>query len=119
MPDIIVSSLALRAWTTAEMMKESAGFVASLVFESDIYEASVGTLIQVVSGQDDEHASIMLVGHNPGMQDFIRFLTNAIEPMPTAAVAIIALDVESWAEITPGCGDLHALFRPKEVMKQD
>jgi phosphohistidine phosphatase len=58
----------------------------------------------------------MLVGHNPGMEDFIRFLTGQLEPMPTAAVAVVSLDVDSWADITGSCGRVDRVLRPKELM---
>ena len=48
---------------------------------------------------DDENRSAMVVGHNPGMEGFIRFLTGSLESMPTAALAVIDLDIATWSEI--------------------
>ncbi len=59
----------------------------------------------------------MLVGHNPGIEGFIRYLTGDIEPMPTAAVAVVSLDIESWAAATDSCGMLDMVLRPRDLMK--
>jgi phosphohistidine phosphatase len=59
----------------------------------------------------------MLVGHNPGMEGFVRLLTGRSEEMPTAALAVIDLDIERWAEIDTGLGALRRLIRPKDEMK--
>jgi phosphohistidine phosphatase SixA len=59
----------------------------------------------------------MLVGHNPGMEDFIRYLTGELEPMPTAAIAVMSLEVDSWAGVTGRCGRLDMVLRPRDLMK--
>ncbi|HTH52269.1 MAG TPA: hypothetical protein VL501_10065, partial [Pyrinomonadaceae bacterium] len=64
----------------------------------------------------DRFSSVMLVGHNPGMEGLVRVLTNRIEPMPTAAVAIIDLPIEHWKDLAPGTGVLRAVFRPRDEM---
>ena len=57
----------------------------------------------------------MIVGHNPGMEGLIRFLTGEIAAMPTAALAVIDLDIESWDELDHQSGKLVEVLRPKEV----
>ncbi len=116
-PAIIMSSPAVRAKETAELIKESSGLAVGIKFERHIYEASPQALRQAVSDLDDAFTSAMLVGHNPGIEGFIRFLTGQIEPMPTAALAIIELDVERWNSIDHGCGELKSVFRPRDEMK--
>lgn len=115
-PDVIVSSPAVRASQTAEAVCDAAGFEAALQFDKRIYEASPQTLREVVSEFDDDHASAMLFGHNPGMEGFLRYLTGEIEPMPTAALAVIELEIGKWSEITDDCGKLKKIYRPKDLM---
>lgn len=115
-PDAIVSSPARRARETAELVKANAGLTFDIRFDERIYEASPNTLRQVASEIDDALASAMLVGHNPGMEGFVRYLTGTIESMPTAALAVIDLDTASWANIDHLTGRLVRLIRPKEVM---
>ncbi len=114
-PSVIVSSPAMRAKTTAHLVKEAAEFSADIILEKNIYEASPNDLRQVVSEISNEHASAMLVGHNPGMENFIRYLTGELEPMPTAALAVIELQIDKWDKINDQCGDLIAVYRPKEL----
>ena len=116
-PDEIVSSPAKRAMQTALLVKESAGIDTSLRFDERIYEASPKSLLQVSSELDDELGSAMLVGHNPGFEGFIGFLTGKVEPMPTAALAVIDLNIKSWSKIKNGSGSVNTVLRPKDVMQ--
>jgi phosphohistidine phosphatase len=117
LPDVVLSSPAARAKATAKLVAKSADLDAKVSFDDRIYEASPQGLRQVVSEVDDTHLSAMLVGHNPGIEGFIRFLTGENESMPTAALAVIELDIEKWNEVDNSCGELQALFRPRDEMK--
>ena len=116
-PSIVISSPANRAATTAKLVTESAGLNSAIRYDDRVYEASPNSLRQVASEIDDAFGSAMIVGHNPGMEGFIRYLTDEIEAMPTAALAVIELNVESWGEINADTGKLAELIRPKDEMK--
>lgn len=116
-PEVIVSSPAVRARDTARLAKEAAHLAVDTVYDERIYEASSRTLQLVASSIDDRFESAMLVGHNPGMEGLVRLLTGRSEEMPTAALAVIDLDIEQWSEIDSGLGALRRLIRPKEAMK--
>jgi len=116
-PAQIVSSPAERARHTAELVKTGGHLTAEIISDDRIYEASPQDLGQVVSELDDIHASAMLVGHNPGIEGFVRFLTGTLEPMPTASLAVIELDIDKWSAVTEGCGKLRHIFRPKDEMR--
>ncbi len=118
LPDLIVSSPAKRAMRTALMVKESSGSNSPIQFDERIYEASPQTLRTVVSQIQDKFASMLLVGHNPGMEGLVHDLTGRLEPMPTAALAVIGIDIKSWMEVSKGIGVLNAVYRPKDEMKQ-
>lgn len=117
MPEVIISSPAVRARDTARLAKESAGFEVEIQHDERIYEASPQTLRKVAMSTDDRYSSLMLVGHNPGMEGFVRYLTGKLETMPTAALAVIDLDIDSWKQIDVGVGQLRQIIRPKEEMK--
>ncbi len=116
-PYVILSSPAARAAETARLVKKAGKLDAEIFLKHQIYEASPHTLREVVSETDDVFASVMLVGHNPGIEGFIRFLTGGVEPMPTAALAVIDLEIDIWEKIDDGCGRLRKIYRPKDVMK--
>jgi phosphohistidine phosphatase len=117
LPDVILSSPAKRAMETAMLVKEAAGSNAPIQYDERIYEASPQVLRQVVSELGEDKRSVMIAGHNPGIEGFVKFLTNSSERMPTAALAVIDLGIEQWKDVLQGCGTLQAVIRPKEEMK--
>ncbi len=118
-PDLLISSTAKRAKQTAILVKESAQVEHSIQFEEKIYEASATTLLSLVTEFSDKYDTILLVGHNPGMEEFIRILTGDYCSMPTAAIAKVLLNIDSWKEIAANKGFLETVFRPKDVMKNE
>ena len=116
-PAIVVSSPANRAASTAKLVKDAAGLSADIRYDDRVYEASPNSLRQVASELDDTFGSAMIVGHNPGMEGFIRYLTGEIEAMPTAALAVIELNIDSWSQINADTGKLAEVIRPKDEMK--
>lgn len=119
LPRMIISSPAKRAMETSMLVKESLGLNCDLCYDERIYEAQPITLHTVVSEIQQELSSALLVGHNPGIERFIRYLTGRLEPMPTAALAVVGLAIASWSDVTGDCGKLLALYRPKEEMAAD
>lgn len=115
MPDAIISSPAVRAKTTAQMVKDAGGFSADIELDERIYEATAGTLLEVIKDSPEAAKRLLIVGHNPGFEDLVRNLTGEIREMPTAALAEIELAIEDWQEIRPACGKLRNLFKPKEI----
>ncbi len=114
-PDVILSSPAKRAKKTAKHLRKAGEFAAEILLDDHIYEASPRELLRVAAGIDNAFSSAMIVGHNPGMETFLRDLTQQVETMPTAALAVIDLDIENWADIAEGRGTLKNVFRPKEL----
>jgi len=117
-PALILASPAARARETAVLVRKSAEFKADIKHDERIYEASPQTLLQVVAGIDDAFESAMLVGHNPGMEGFIRLTTGKPESMPTAALAVIDLEIDEWQQIAAGSGTLRKVIRPKDEIKR-
>jgi len=111
--DALISSLAVRALSTAEDF----AMEINLPIQTDerIYDASVRELLAVVRELDDCHSSVMLTGHNPGLSELLHYLTGAnCGNLPTAAVAVIELPLESWRNISAGKGVLKSISSPKE-----
>lgn len=116
-PDHIICSPAKRTMETAELVQAAVELDLEIGNDARIYEATVGELIEVVSEMPETSSRALLIGHNPSSEQIVQIITGAIEAMPTAALAVIDLDIGSWAEIAPGKGKLRRLFRPKEVMR--
>lgn len=118
-PDVILSSTAVRARTTAKMVAEVAEFSGRMSLRDDLYLAPPSRIVAVVAELDDTVAErVMVVAHNPGMAELVAGLTGAPEvSFPTAALAQIELDIESWSELArPVDGRLVQLWRPKELV---
>ena len=116
-PEIILSSPAKRAEQTAALIKQTAGIGGAIQFDQRIYEASPARLLEVISEQNEKIKSILLVGHNPGLEGLLKFLTGQPQPMPTAALAVVDLKTDKWSEANSSNGNLRILIRPKEVDK--
>jgi phosphohistidine phosphatase len=116
-PELIVSSPAERAKNTAELVVQGGILEADIKFEDKIYEASPHSLLQIASELDDDADAVMLVGHNPGIESFIKLLTGVYEPMPTAALAVIDLKIDHWEDIAAGSAELLDVIRPKDRLK--
>ncbi len=114
-PELILSSPARRAEQTAALIKQSAGIGGAIQFDERIYEASLARLLEVIAEQNEKIQSLMLVGHNPGLEGLVKFLTGEFEPMPTAALAVVDLDAKKWSAIKSTKCSLRNLIRPKEI----
>lgn len=97
-PNLIISSPAIRALTTAEIVNAAMGKpVQSITTEKLIYEATVRQLLQVLLEIPDSTQRVLLVGHNPGLELLLRyFVPNILMPddrklMPTACLAYLQL----------------------------
>jgi len=116
-PEVIVSSPANRARTTAEKAAEAGGFDASVEFDERIYGAGTNGLLYVIAGFDNAAETAMIVGHNPGFEILVSVLTGEHRRMPTAALAVIDLDIDRWSDAGSGSGELRRLFIPREEME--
>lgn len=114
-PEVIVSSPALRAITTAKYFASGWGLSADqLTTNANIYEANTKTLLNVINGLDDQFNSIALFGHNPGLTDLLNYLTDEyIANMPTCSVAIIEFPFDEWKLISNDTGNLTMFDFPK------
>lgn len=114
--DLIISSPAKRAAQTAALVKQSAELEAEIRFDERIYEASPHRLLHIASELEEAIQSVMLVGHNPGLEGLVKLLTQEVEPMPTAALAVVDLKIDVWEDIhIDCCCNLRALLRPKDL----
>lgn len=98
-PDVIRSSTAVRARTTAELIADALGLAPDrLDLDERLYGASPEDILGVVRELDDAIGTAMVVAHDPGMSDLAFALSGTIEHMPTCAVAEFRFDVASWPE---------------------
>lgn len=105
-PELLVSSPAVRAATTAKYFADEIGYPSdNIKLEDAIYGASSVSLLKVVNELPDSAKSVMLFGHNPGFSYFAEELSNGrLGNFPTCAVVCIDFEVDLWSEISLGMG---------------
>ncbi len=98
-PSLILSSPAVRAWTTAKSIAAAMGYPAEfLQREETLYLASLDDLLDIVTAQDNGFNSLMIVGHNPGLTEFANFLVPGLtDNLPTAGVVSVQIDRDDWS----------------------
>jgi phosphohistidine phosphatase len=118
LPDLILSSPAVRATQTVEAVVKAAG-LGTPQFDQNIYGASSPELMAIVRRLPETSSCAMLVGHNPGFGDLVSRLTDTSQDMPTAALACIEFQVETWADVEDGTGRLAWFITPKTLGGKD
>lgn len=110
---LVISSPAVRARETTELVLKSSGLAIEPRFDERIYEADVRTLLEVIASIPAETTTAMLVGHNPGFENLLAYLTGDVRHMPTCALAKIELN--SWSDVSANSGTLKLFVTPKEL----
>jgi phosphohistidine phosphatase len=115
-PQQIISSAAKRAILTARAVAESSGYEGTILATRDLYMAMPDEYVEVLNDVSDELDLVLVVGHNPGIEDLVEGLTGSWERMPTAALAHVELPVDSWRALEVDTdGKLLNLWLPKEL----
>ena len=113
--DLTLSSPALRARETTELAISAAGLHSELRFDQRIYEAGSRQLLSLLTEIEAATSSLMLVGHNPALEDLILTLTGRSEPMSPATLVKISLEIDQWNEISANAGTLDWLVNPNDL----
>jgi phosphohistidine phosphatase len=119
-PDIVVCSPARRAQDTLKPLQRALGAGATVRLDERVYAASADELLDVVSEVPDRVSSVMLVGHNPGLQDLALALIKPgasqgelVSRFPTGALASLAIPGSSWHRLRRGSATLTELWTPR------
>jgi phosphohistidine phosphatase len=122
-PELVLCSPSRRTRETLARIAQPLGKNADVRIEAELYAASAAALLEVLHEVPDEVESVMLIGHNPGMQDLALSLAGAgseiprlSSKFPTAALATLELN-GTWRELAPGSGELVSLVKPKELSR--
>ncbi len=116
-PDKIYSSPARRTTMTAEIFAENLNYPQDqLIFDKNIYEAGVSTLLEIVNQMDEAARLTCLVGHNPGLTLLADYLCDSgVEFIPTCGMAYLKFEVDSWQAVSQTTGNLIWLKTPKMI----
>ena len=116
LPDLILSSSAKRAKKTAKKVAKGIGYPKKEIeYKRAIYDSDEDDLLKLIKQISDSYESLMLFGHNPEFTGFANDLADeAIDNIPTAGVVCIEFEVENWADIEIGKGNMVFFDYPKK-----
>jgi phosphohistidine phosphatase len=115
-PDVVISSDAVRARLTAEAVIEAARYGGEIRLDPRLYMAGPADILSLLRTVGKKTETVMIVGHNPGLEELVAQLTGAWQDLPTAALAQIALPIDQWRDLTLSTrGTLVGHWRPKQL----
>lgn len=117
LPDLIISSPAKRANSTARKIAKEVGYDRSkIVTDENMYFSGTGSMLEMLENVDDRYDSVMIVGHNPAMTTLMNMLSgSSVDNMPTCAVALIDFPIMSWSDLHSADGQLLTYDFPKNT----
>ena len=120
-PELVLCSTALRARETLAGVGRGLDPDVPVQLEPGLYLASLQGLVGRVRTLPEEFDAVMLVGHNPGLQELVLHLADGglaervRSKLPTGALVTIDLDLEHWADVTPGSGRVVSVVVPRDL----
>jgi phosphohistidine phosphatase len=121
-PELLLCSSAERTRETLALMRPALSATSTVLLEMELYAASSDRLLERIRAVPDAVASLMLIGHNPGLQDLALVLASAgaeLERLeakfPTAALATLALPNTTWSQLSQADAVLTAYVVPKQL----
>jgi len=121
-PDFIISSPALRAKQTAAEVVTSAGISTDAIkFDSRMYLADLDTLCSIIDELENTHQRVMLIGHNPGLEDLAKYLSkDELASQPDGSLLTTANIIHFrvpflWHQLEPNKAEFVQIMRPKQL----
>ncbi len=117
LPDYVISSPATRAFDTAKRVIKAMNLSTQIYRDKRIYAADIKDLKQVIAECPHKAERILLIGHNPGLEELLLYLQDSPIAIPedgkiltTAALAILNIP-ENWGNLSKGCGKIVSVIR--------
>lgn len=114
LPDLVLSSDACRTRETVELWRNGADWDGAVEWRPELYHATAETLARTAASVRDARR-VMLVAHNPGIEDFATQLAGTDVPMPTATLAIFESTAETWLEFETSTPRTIGVWRPRDL----
>jgi phosphohistidine phosphatase len=123
-PDLVLCSAARRTVETWNRLAGALKHKATVLIERDLYLAEADSLLDRLRAVPAEAATVLLIGHNPGMEDLARTLCGSGDAaalkrlkakFPTAALAVIEFDAARWSDLAKRKGRLERFVVPKDL----
>ena len=115
LPDFIISSDSTRTRETVGLWSEGAAWDGDVDFRPELYHASAGTLLEAARTAPETSNRIMLVAHNPGIEELVSRAAGRLVDMPTGTLAGFVLAGDSWSDVQVEALSLAIHQRPREL----
>lgn len=132
LPELVLCSTSARTRQTLELLLPELGAKPVVQYLNELYLAESEDIADIAKRTRDAVNSLMIVGHNPGLEECARELASLpaerrarkrYETMAakfsTGALAVIDFEIARWADIHPGLGELELFLRPKELRERE
>lgn len=114
-PDMVLSSSAVRAAETMEIILDTIKVKGKAKTKDVLYMAEPETILEKINSVDDDVNTVLVIGHNPGLESLVQTLGGKIDALPTAAIAVFVLPINAWSELTTETeGELANLWVPAD-----
>jgi phosphohistidine phosphatase len=115
LPDIILSSCALRAQETADIISEKLQYKGKIEYLQELYYTPTSTLLDILYMLDISVNVAFVIGHNPQLTDIANILIDEhISKIPSSAVVAINFDIQNWNELAYQKGKIDFFITPKQ-----
>ena len=121
LPDLIVSSNAIRATFTAHLIAERIGYdISRIIVNDEVYEASVRTLLSVVNQLNDDLSKVFIIGHNPSISYLAEYISKSEigDILPGSIVRLSRL-TDSWSLVSENTCELISYNYPGELEEKN
>jgi len=99
LPDLILSSTARRARDTAQAVADESGFPGQVDLRQDMYLSDTACYLDILRSLPDDASRVLVVGHNPDLEELLTLLTDVAHHLTTAMLAQVTLPITSWEEL--------------------
>jgi phosphohistidine phosphatase len=114
--DAILCSTAVRARETAQGFLQEYTFEGEVHYFDDLYGAAPETIIALLKQLSESVGAVMVIAHNPGLDDFLEIVCDECGHMPTACIAHIKYSIERWSELHAATrGEVVHFWMPREI----
>jgi len=116
LPDLLIASTAKRCRKTAEHVIAASGYRGQTRFCGELYEAHASTLLDFLANLENAAGRVLLIGHNPGLEELLESLTGSYTPLSTAALAQVEVEIDDWGAIAKQPkANLAKIWQPGEL----
>lgn len=124
-PDQVLCSASRRTRETVDRLQRRLGRALPVRFERGLYLADAATLLNRLRRLPDGLASVMIVGHNPGLENLLTLLLDRSageagvshpDAYPTGALGLLRFDIDHWQDVHPESARLIAFIRPRDLL---